>query len=189
MGSSWKRTPNHCGCSTWDLVSATCSWKDEKFLSLAPPKKLPQCWTGNGESRSPGVLAVLTWNGVSVAVSWEKEWVIIQVLPTVAVLSSSGLSYINVSSFAPCSCYWARFISPSLQQVKCWDTESCSRDTHGSQGRGMKESQICLPKGKGACAHGIRNKEAGQSEVWGEWERSLGKGAVTVCNCLQLRQV
>jgi len=44
----------------------------------------------------------------------------------------------------------------------------------------MKESQTRLPKGRGAGAHGIRNKEAGQSEVWGEWERSLGKGAVTV---------
>ena len=39
----------------------------------------------------------------------------------------------------------------------------------------MKESQIRLPKGKGAGAHGIRNKDVGQSEVWGEWERSLGK--------------
>lgn len=44
----------------------------------------------------------------------------------------------------------------------------------------MKESEIHLPKGKGTGAHGIRNKEAGQSELWVEWERSLGKCAVTV---------
>ena len=152
---------------------------------LLLPRSYRSAGLGTGKAGTLGSWLYSPEMGVAVAVSWEKEWVIIQVLPTVAVLSSSGLSCINMSSFATCSCYWARSILPNLQQVKCWDTESCSRDrvySHGGQVRWMKESQICLPKDKGVGAHGVRNKEAGQSEVWGEWERSLGKGAVTVCN-------
>ena len=54
---------------------------------------------------------------------------------------------------------------------------------HSKPSEGVNRSQTRLPEAQGWGTHGMKNKEAEWSEVWGAWGEVMGKGVVMVVLC------